>query len=124
FREGRQIPGLLNGAGEATRRTVALDEATRRTVAAPRSVAPEQGPAVPRAKQRLGLGRLGVRAFGLILLAALLYAGYVATTTYLLWRRGDEFATAIKSEAITDPDQVWSQWTELSRENPSSFFLG
>ena len=29
----------------------------------------------------------------------------------------------IEAEQLTDPDQIWNRWTELSRGNPSSFLL-
>jgi serine/threonine protein kinase len=132
FRNGIDIPGLrngsqLNGSTEATRRTARSapepDQATRRTAAAATAVMAKQSPAVSKPKRRVGVGRTILRATGLMFLGAVLYVGYEVTSTYLLWNRGEQFASAIKSETIKDPEQVWQQWTELSRGNASSFFL-
>ena len=40
-----------------------------------------------------------------------------------MWQRGQKLEEAIKSEALTDPDQIWQQWTELSKGRSSSVFL-
>ena len=42
------------------------------------------------------------RGFWLLVLAGCLYGGWTAATTYLLWKRGQEFENRIKAEAIID----------------------
>ncbi|HJT87113.1 MAG TPA: hypothetical protein VJ732_04635, partial [Bryobacteraceae bacterium] len=40
-----------------------------------------------------------------------------------LWKHSQQFDRAIETEQLTDLDQIWKQWTELSRGNPSSLLL-
>jgi tetratricopeptide (TPR) repeat protein len=42
---------------------------------------------------------------------------------YVVYRRGQKLENAIQTEQLTDVNQIWSRWTELSGDNPSSFFL-
>jgi hypothetical protein len=125
FRDRTEIPNL-NGSGEETRRSVRPqgppDDVTRRT-APPRSLPPKPGPVSPPDVRSARIAGRILRALGFVLLGALLYGAYAGVTSYLLWKRGEAFAAAVKSEAIVDPEQVWNQWTELSRGNSSSMFL-
>jgi tetratricopeptide (TPR) repeat protein len=59
----------------------------------------------------------------LLLIAGLVYAGYLGAATYALWKEGQEFENQIKSETLTDPDQIWTKWAKLSQGHPSSLVL-
>jgi hypothetical protein len=61
--------------------------------------------------------------FGYFLIAVTLYVGYWFVSTYFLWQHGQQLEQQIKSEALTDPDQIWTQWTELSGDRSSSVVL-
>jgi tetratricopeptide (TPR) repeat protein len=63
------------------------------------------------------------KAAGLLLLVIVLYSIWAAISSMVLFRRGQAFERAIQTEAITDPSVIWNQWTELSRDNPSSSLL-
>ncbi len=111
---------------DATRRTVRaddpVDDSTRRTV----RPLPPPPPVIKSAPPPLGQRRFGravVRGFGILFLAAAIYSGYWFASSYLLYDRGQKLEEAIKTEAVTDPDQIWQQWTELSGRRSSSLFL-
>ena len=53
----------------------------------------------------------------------MLYGGWVLTSDYLLYQHGQQLAREIEAEQLTDLDQIWTKWTELSKGNPSSFLL-
>jgi tetratricopeptide (TPR) repeat protein len=40
-----------------------------------------------------------------------------------MWQRGQKLEESIKSEALSDPDQIWQEWTELSQGRSSSVIL-
>jgi len=56
---------------------------------------------------------------GLCLIAGL----WDAAASYRLYRAGKAFERQIQAEQLTDPDRIWSRWTELSGSNPSSVLL-
>ncbi|MGP8245415.1 MAG: hypothetical protein ACLQVN_12960 [Bryobacteraceae bacterium] len=90
-------------------------DATRRT----------QQPAVwpPRSAARPGrrtVFRTAVQVVALLAIAAFLYGIWSWNSSY---QGGRELARQIQSEQITDPDQIWSKWTELSHGDSSSFTL-
>jgi tetratricopeptide (TPR) repeat protein len=58
-----------------------------------------------------------------LLLAGLLYGGWALTSDYLLYRHGQQLAREVEAEQLTDLDQIWDRWTELSRGNASSLLL-
>ena len=58
-----------------------------------------------------------------LLLAGVLYASWLLTANYLMYQHGQQLAREIETEQLTDPDQIWAKWTELSKGNPSSFLL-
>jgi tetratricopeptide (TPR) repeat protein len=64
--------------------------------------------------------RVVVALAGLCVLAGL----WDAVANYRLYRAGKAFERRIQAEQLTDPDQIWSEWTELAGSNPSSALLG
>ncbi len=108
-------------ANEETRRTsrhaVAAEE-TRQT----RPVAPASTPAAPAKRRVSTFGRV-MRTAGLLALAGVLYGGWVAVSDYFLYQNGQQLAREIEAEQLTDLDQIWTRWIELSKGNPSSWLL-
>src|ERR1039457_6566047 len=101
---------------DATRRTAvpaAPSDGTRQTkVAAPK-------PALPKA----GAYGATMRVLLFLLLAGVLYVGWVLASNYLLYQHGQQLAREVEAEQITDLDQIWARWTELSKGNVSSLLL-
>jgi tetratricopeptide (TPR) repeat protein/predicted Ser/Thr protein kinase len=64
--------------------------------------------------------RVVIALAGVCLLAGL----WDAAANYRLYHAGKAFERQIQTEELTDPDQIWSRWTELSGPNPSSVLLG
>ncbi len=55
--------------------------------------------------------------------AAALLIGAKSLANYRLYQRGQALANAIATEQITDPNAIWTRWTELSGDNFSSVYL-
>jgi tetratricopeptide (TPR) repeat protein len=51
------------------------------------------------------------------------YGAWVLTSNYLLYQHGQQLAREVEAEQLTDLDQIWNRWTELSKGNPSSILL-
>jgi tetratricopeptide (TPR) repeat protein/predicted Ser/Thr protein kinase len=105
------VPGEED-AGEETRRTTRADagtEATRKT----KAVAPP-APLAYIVSMRVLLG---------LMICGVLYGGWTLTSNYLLYRHGQQLAREIEAEQLTDLDQIWARWTELSKGNASSVLL-
>jgi tetratricopeptide (TPR) repeat protein len=47
----------------------------------------------------------------------------VLASNYLLYQHGQQLAREVEAEQITDLDQIWARWTELSKGNASSLLL-
>jgi tRNA A-37 threonylcarbamoyl transferase component Bud32/tetratricopeptide (TPR) repeat protein len=112
---------------EATRRTVRPEQAgdgTRRTVPAPPPPPPPPAPHIIKpTRPRNPASKAVSRGFRLLGMVLAVYVGYWCSTTYLMWQRGQRLEEAIKSEALSDPEQIWKEWTELSGSRSSSLFL-
>ncbi len=135
FRAGEPIPGLQQD-WDATRRTfvrapAAADE-TRRTEPSGsasaaeetrRTSAPVSAPPPARLRRRPSPFGLFMRAIAALALASMLYGSWFTVSEYLLWKHGQQLERNIQTEQLTDLDQIWKQWTELSRGNPSSLLL-
>jgi tetratricopeptide (TPR) repeat protein len=109
--------GRPEAASEETRRTVrevAVGAATVRTAA--------PAPAPSPQKRRSAFG-IAMRIVSALVLVSFLYAAWVATSDYFLYKRGQELTRDIETEQVTDPDQIWTKWTELSKGNASSLVL-
>ncbi|MBV9506719.1 MAG: serine/threonine protein kinase [Acidobacteriia bacterium] len=111
------------GADDATLRTFpaaggGVDDATRR------GTKPLQTPAKwPPAKARPSVFGYAMRTVAVVALASIFYGLWSVVSEYFLWKHGQQFEREIQTEQITDPDQIWSRWTELSKGNPSSLLL-
>ena len=87
----------------------------------------------PHAPQKARLGTVSsvpsaayvatMRVLLVLLLAGVLYGGWVLASNYLLYQHGQQLAREVEAEQITDLDQIWSRWTELSKGNASSLLL-
>jgi tetratricopeptide (TPR) repeat protein len=72
---------------------------------------------------RKPLSRTARRAILATALASLLFLAWRALSSYVVYKKGQEFENAIATEQVTDPNEIWSRWTELSKDSPSSFYL-
>jgi predicted Ser/Thr protein kinase len=140
FRNGGPIQAVIENS-DATRRTwrgrEGADDETRRTAPAAEpdetrrtfghSVAPGSGPSLdaPGAapKSRRSAFGLFTRGVGVLALGCVLYGACAMTSWMRLHNRGQELERAIKSEQLTDPAEIWTKWTELSKSDPSSLAL-
>jgi eukaryotic-like serine/threonine-protein kinase len=126
FREGKQV-AITEEDLDATRRTyrafAAATDATRRTSATFPSRDRQGAVPLPTRKPRPNLFVNFMRALGILILLSFLYGAWAVTSEYLLWKHGQQFERAIETEQITNPDQIWARWTELSKGNPSSWLL-
>jgi tetratricopeptide (TPR) repeat protein len=64
-----------------------------------------------------------MRAAAVLALLAVAGAAWAAVSDYRLYQRGKEFEHDVAAEQITDPNQIWDRWAELSRDHPASLFL-
>jgi tetratricopeptide (TPR) repeat protein len=69
------------------------------------------------------LAGLIMRGFAGLLLFCCVWGIYAGISTYVLYKHGQELERAIQTETLTDPNAIWKQWTELSKDNPSSLSL-
>lgn len=117
FRSGGPV-GAMEEDLDATRRTFrggGADDETRRT-----------GPIEKDTTKTTQAGRptlLGTRALAVLFLACVSYGVWSLISDYLLYRHGQDLTREIEAEQLTDPDQIWTKWTELSNGNPSSLLL-
>ncbi|MCU1232598.1 MAG: serine/threonine protein kinase [Candidatus Solibacter sp.] len=135
FRSGASVVAVKEDL-DATRRTIrprddeANDE-TRRTTR-PGVAADETRPSRPvppapmtfgKTKRRVSVYGRVMRTAGLLALAGFLYGAWVMTSDYLLYQHGQQLSREIEAEQLTDLDQIWARWTELSKGNSSSLLL-
>jgi tetratricopeptide (TPR) repeat protein/predicted Ser/Thr protein kinase len=117
-------------AGDETRRTAVPGaepgDETRRTAPAPGADAPAADatrPAKAAAPRKTGAYGIAMRTLVFLLLAGILYGGWALGSNYLLYRHGQQLAREVEAEQLTDLDQIWDRWTELSKGNASSVLL-
>jgi tetratricopeptide (TPR) repeat protein/predicted Ser/Thr protein kinase len=107
---------------DATRRTFRRDtDVTRRSAPIERS-----RPATWPFRRRGFTWRAwskGMRAVGILAGLCLLAGIWDVATNYRLYRAGKALEREIQAEQLTDPDQIWNRWTELSGSNASSLLL-
>src|ERR1039457_6202823 len=58
-----------------------------------------------------------------LLIFGVLWGGWALASNYLLYQHGQQLAREIEGEQLTDLDQIWTRWTELSKGNASSYLL-
>src|SRR6185369_4811403 len=121
-----------DGASDDTRRTSDADDTrrtgdgeTRRTQA---RLVFQDKPAKaqeswPPKKHRSKRFRTLVRAAGIGSLILSAWLVWAVVDDILLYRRGQQLERALAAEQVTDLDDIWNRWTELSRGNPSSWLL-
>jgi serine/threonine protein kinase len=135
FRRGEPVRASLEDL-DATRRTTRHeDDDTRRTdtgdetwqtsngsapAHAERQAAPETW-APP--KRRPGFFGVVFRAFGILLLAGVAWLLWAGLSDYLLYQRGQQLERDIQTEQLSDPNEIWKRWTELSQGHLSSMLL-
>ena len=134
FREGAPVRAISEDLDE-TRRTIRRDtsEETRRTVRSEESsddtrrtsTEPPQAADWPPnvEKSRRAYQPAFKRGAYAILIGLILYVSLWAGSGYLKYRYGQQFMRDIEIEQVTDPNQIWARWTELSGGNPSSMLL-
>jgi len=131
FRKGGLVRAVTEDL-EATRRTCRRDQAdddTRRSGDAPTrksGPAPEQPASQSQTepqKERSQLYYYARRAVAALGLVAAVYVSWVVVADYHLYGRGKEFEHDVLAEQVTDPNQIWDRWTELSKDHASSIFL-
>jgi serine/threonine protein kinase len=133
FRSGAPVAAVSEDL-DATRRTTRPregdDDETRRT-ARPSAPAMETRqtkagsfpqPSVAPKRPRSVFGRM-MRTVAILAMASFLYGLWVLTSDYFLYENGQQLARSIEAEQLTDLDQIWEKWTELSKGNPSSLLL-
>jgi tetratricopeptide (TPR) repeat protein len=111
--------------GDETRRTDGgrhFGGSTRRT-AAPAPPADSTRQTKVRARSTPSAFRITMRVLLFLFLAGILFGAWTLTSDYLLYQHGQKLSREIEAEQLTDLDQIWARWTELSKGNPSSFLL-
>jgi serine/threonine protein kinase len=119
---------------DATRRTFRLDaDETRRT--SPSDAGDRTRRSAPAAKARPATWPFrhrsftwrawstGVRVVAVLAAACLLAGIWDVAANYRLYRSGKSLEREIQAEQLTDPDEMWNKWTELSGSKPSSLLL-
>lgn len=116
---------------DATRRTVAADDdETRRTAGLGDTAGGEMqrtAIAAPLASvqrksrwRALPTASWVIRVLALVLVA---WLTWTALASYVLYQHGQRLAYDIQSEQVTDLNDIWKRWTELSDGHSSSLFL-
>jgi hypothetical protein len=100
--------------GFETRRTAPVAAAAAR---ASRSAGTDAAP-----KRRTVFGTT-VRVASLLVLVSILYGAWVIISDYYLYKHGQELTRSIETEQLTDPEQIWTKWSELSQDHATSLFL-
>ena len=138
FRNGEPVKAASEDL-DATRRTFREDrDETRRTgegaadeAPTRKSATPVAAPAaqpVPAAPEKTPTERgemfyWGMRVLAALALIAVAAGAWEAVSDYRLYQRGKEFEHDVAAEQITDPNQIWDRWAELSQGHSSSWFL-
>jgi serine/threonine protein kinase/tetratricopeptide (TPR) repeat protein len=115
--ETRRTGGGQTGPADssATRPTGA---GKRFGAAKPPTPAPAQTP-----KEHPPAFYIGTRILAVLFVVFVLYGISSLVGDWALYHHGQDFARQIQSEQLTGPDQIWTKWTELSKDNPSSLLL-
>ncbi|HUP02909.1 MAG TPA: serine/threonine-protein kinase [Bryobacteraceae bacterium] len=117
--------GLRWGAGPNTApgaSTSPVSEETRATARKPAEAAVWPNVASvkkPAGKRTVALARAAAAVVG----AVLLYAAWTMASGYRLYGHGQDLERAVETEQLSDLNQIWKQWTELSDGHSSSWLL-
>ena len=140
FRKGSSVRAVSEDL-DATRRTFRpagpVDDSTHRTAAAQAAGAddttrrnsapppPRRLPPVAAELPRRPAGIFGktMRTVGLLALGCFLYGGWEVYSSVRLYQNGQQLEREVQTEHLSDGDQIWSKWTELSKGNSSSWLL-
>jgi len=147
FRKGGPVRAVMEDL-DATRRTsrsaAAPDDSTRRTTpegkrfgspedtvrtvppgAAPPNPPPRTAPPASSQLPRRKVGAFGrtMQAVALLALAFFLYGSWQVLSSIRLYNHGQELERDIETEHLSDPDQIWAKWTELSTGHSASWLL-
>jgi serine/threonine protein kinase len=138
FRTGGPVSAMEEDL-DATRRTYRTDE-TRRTAGEDETRRTNAGMASPEAcstyrkpdeviqwpggrRAKSPWAAQIARGVAAVLLGGVLWAVWSGISGYMVYRRGQELAQKIQTEQLKDPNEIWTRWTELSGDNPSSLLL-
>jgi len=127
FRGGGPVAAMdAGGDTDATRRTFpraeAVSEETRRTVR--ETDEPEAPPTVrTSARKKSSVYGTSLRVVAGLVLASVVYGTYVVVSSYNLYKHGQELSRAIETEQVTNPDEIWTKWSELSKDHDTSLLL-
>jgi len=113
---------------DATRRTFpraeAVSDETRRTVRdEPFETARTVPPPAAAARKKPTVYSTAMKVVSLLVAASILYGSWVVGSDYYLYKHGQELARDIETEQLTDPEQIWTKWSELSKDHVTSLFL-
>ena len=109
------------GPGSRTQRKSTAPDPTAGAIERPTVTPPQHGPR-PRTTKRRPLGKV-MRGFAVACLVAGTYMAWTLYSSYRLYGRGQEFLRQVQTGQLTNLDQIWSNWTELSSKQPSSLLL-
>ena len=122
--ETRRTTPLAAGASEETRRTAPIPPPLPSQIPRPLPATAAGKAAAPLSRRWFG-GKHGTmaRIVAATVVAILAWAIYGAGSSMLRYERGRTLARQIETEQLTDPDQIWARWTELSKGSNSSLAL-
>jgi eukaryotic-like serine/threonine-protein kinase len=111
----RTTPGGVMSAVAVEEAESGVGEATRKTT-------PAAGAKAKAAEHSDGF-YWGMRAIAVLVLVGVVAAAWMIVSDYRLYQRGQEFQHDVAAEQISDPNQIWDKWAELSKDNSTSMFL-
>ncbi len=126
FRAGAPVKAQTEDDAAATRRTFhaapGVDDGTRRTVQPAKSSAGVKYGATaanPPTRFQFEVKR-GLIACSAV---ALIYIVYATMSSLVLWRHGQQLDRDIHAEVLTDPEAIWTRWTDVSKGNAQAIAL-
>jgi tetratricopeptide (TPR) repeat protein len=132
FRTGGASTATMPLPSDETRRTqpapapvspsAAYDVETRRTQPVP-SASPAPAAKPPAPKKRRTVFSFFARVIAVLALLCVLLGFWSIMSYYSLRARAHELERRIKSEQLTDPDQILAQWNQLAKPDPTSWAL-
>jgi hypothetical protein len=93
------------------------DDETRRTTA------PREPVTAPRPKRRRSAFAIFTRVIAVLALASVLYGSWSIYSFFDLRTHARQLERDIKSEQLTDSDQIWDKWNDLAKSDPTSWAL-